>query len=289
MKQNTIFSFGCSHMYGWEHQSTEDNTKPSDDVYTNLLAKHYGIKHFNFSEVGASNQSIIRQIIFAQKFEQENNLDSIYWIQWSDYRRLELPYINSKNICKNWPYVGLNKEIKNLSKNKILKKWAETLYTHIDDLALFVLSANAIIQVNSLLQAKNKKVINTFAHTWDLNCTSSNYYTKDKNFKNIDTMYTDILYNDLLIKKVEEIDSNFSNTDLLVGKSGLNFKNFDPYTKRLWELVKTYNWHYWHEEDFGFKPWTVKNGYDVYPEGHPTEKAHREAFNLILKSKILEK
>jgi hypothetical protein len=216
MKLDTLMSFGCSHMYGWGHKSTENNTKPSDDAYTNLLANHYNLHHYNFSEGGTSNQGISRQIIFAQDFEKENNLNSIYWIQWTDYRRLELPYKLSKNICKNWPYVKVLGEVKNHSSNKLLSNWANSLYKNIDDLALFVLSCNAIIQVNSFLLAKNKKVINTFAHTWDTNCEQSTYYIKEKKLKSTDT-----LYNELIFKNTEEIDIIYKD-NILQGNSGKN-------------------------------------------------------------------
>jgi len=288
MENNCLFSFGCSHMYGWEHKSTENNTKPSDDVYTNLLAKHYNLKHFNFAEGGSSNQGIIRQVVFAQEFEKDQNLNSVYWIQWSGFERLELPLMSSKKICKNWPYVQVDGELKNKSNSALLNRWANSLYRSMDDLALFVLSANAIIQVNSMLLAKNKKVINCFAHTWDLECAESTYYIKEKDKKNVDTMYNQILYSNYIDKKENDTDTNL-NENIIVGKSGKDYKNFDPYTKRLWSLIKTYNWHHWDKVDTGFKSWSIENNYGTHPEGHPTEKAHQEAFNLILKNKTLEK
>ena len=62
MKYDSIFSFGCSLMYGVDHVSTKNNTRPSEDVYTNLVAKHYNLKHYNFAISGNSNQSIAKQV-----------------------------------------------------------------------------------------------------------------------------------------------------------------------------------------------------------------------------------
>lgn len=289
MKHDTLMSFGCSHMYGWEHLSTENNTKPSADVYTNLLAKEYNLKHFNFSEGGASNQSILRQVIFGQQFEKDNNLNSIYWIQWSGYERLEIPWLDSSTHCKNWPYVNVDGEIKNDSNSFYLKKWANSLYKNLDNLALFILSCNSIIQVNSLLKSQNKKVINTFANTWDTKCAQKNYYIKDKNLKNLDTMYTEILYNDFLKNKIENLDKSFANENIFVGKSGTNYKNFDPYTKRLWSLVQSFEWFCWDDDkELGFKPWGIKQGFKTYPNRHLNEQAHKEAFVYICNSSILK-
>lgn len=279
MENNSLLSFGCSHMYGWEHKSTENNTKPSKHVYTNILSEHYKLKHFNFAEGGASNQSIARQVIFGLDFEKENNLQSTYWIQWSNYERLEIPFLNSKNLSKNWPYVQVYAELLNTTKQKPLLNWAEAIYRNIDKFACLHLSLASIIQVNSLLRQKNKKVINTFAHTWDLNCKKSTYYIKDKNLKNMDTMYTDMISKDNSDK--EMVGS------LLLGKTGSDFKEYDPYTKKLWSLVDSYNWFKWGDNNMGFKPWSVQNGYGVHPEGHPTEKAHTEAFNLIKERNII--
>lgn len=283
MIQNSLFSFGCSHMYGWNHLSTNNNTNPSKSVYTNLLAEHYNLKHYNFSEVGASNQSIMRQILFAENFEKENNLNSIYWIQWSAYERLELPYLKSKDSCKNWPYVLVLNEFKNKSNNKKLNQWAKQIYGNVDDLALFVLSCNTIIQANSFLKSRNKKVINTFSHTWNTSCDESNYYIKKNDSTEPSTMY-----NEILLKKTKEFDLNYTKNNLVIGKSNNDYKSYDPYIQMLWTEIKTYNWHYWNDE-IGFAPWSVKNNYGLYASGHPTEKAHKEAFQFILKKQVLEK
>ena len=74
---------------------------------------------------------------------------------------------------------------------------------------------------------------------------------------------------------------------VLLGKTGSDFKDYDPYTKKLWSLVDSYDWFEWGDNNIGFKPWSVQNGYGVHPEGHPTEKAHTEAFNLIKERKII--
>jgi hypothetical protein len=280
MRSDTLMSFGCDHMYGWHHQSTENNTKPSDHTYTSLLAKHHNLNHYNFSEGGTSNQGIIRQVILAQDFEEKNNLNSIYWIQWSSYHRLEIPFKFAKNICKNSPYVQVLGEVHNQSHNKLLSKWADSLYKNIDDLALFVLSCNAIIQVNSFLLAKNKKVINTFAHSWDLDCEPSTYYIKEKNSKNIDTMY-----NYILDKDTKETDKIF-NDNRVEARTGTQYNTYDPYTRKLWKNVESYTWHNWGRPHIGFKPWASKLQNGLFSDGHPTEKAHREAFDFILKNKI---
>ena len=72
MNHDSLIAVGASMMYGCDHDSTDGNTKPSEQAYTNILAKHYGMKHYNFSAIGASNQSILRQAFVAMKFAKEN-------------------------------------------------------------------------------------------------------------------------------------------------------------------------------------------------------------------------
>ena len=42
-KHDSIFTFGCSLSYGADHKSTNNNVRPSDDAYTNIVAKHYNL------------------------------------------------------------------------------------------------------------------------------------------------------------------------------------------------------------------------------------------------------
>ncbi len=37
-------------MYGSSHKSANNNTRPSPDVYTQKVADHYKLKHYNFSD-----------------------------------------------------------------------------------------------------------------------------------------------------------------------------------------------------------------------------------------------
>ena len=294
MKYDSIFSFGCSLMYGVDHVSTKNNTRPSEDVYTNLVAKHYNLKHYNFAINGSSNQSIAKQVYIATKFEQENNLKAIYWIGWTKYKHLGLVHPITKNIVGGWPYVDVQSELIRNSNSDITEKWAKDVYRSIDNFSRFVLSVNTVLQVNSFLSNLGKKCINSFnSTTWKTDCKKSNYYIKDKNKK------TESLVENWIEKHTKKIDKNYQYIlrDVVAGISGNSYKNFDPYLENLWLDIKKFIWFEWGENELGFQLWTRQNKFPLYKDNvynnpgtwHPGEKSHREASKKIINSMIINR
>ena len=278
---DSIFTFGCSLSYGADHKSTNNNTKPSSETYTNILAEHYGLKHYNFSVNGHSNQDIARQVFIGTKFQQENKLNPVYWIGWTKYKHLGLAHQIGKNKSEEWPYVKVHNEIIKDSGNEELLKWAKDVYKSVDKMSRFVLSLNTIMQVNSFLKNKGINAINTFNCTsWKTECIPSNYFIKDtKNPR-------ECLIDDWMEKNTVDFDKDphYELRGLKVGKSGSSFKTFDPYLRELYNEIKKFNWYEWGSDDLGFQMWCRNNDLGLYPEGdqnistwHPDEKAHHEA------------
>jgi hypothetical protein len=128
MNHDSLISVGCSLMYGSDHDSTDGNRKPSEQAYTNTLAKHYGLKHHNFSSPGSSNQNISRQVFIARKFADENNLKPVFWLAWTKYTHLGLAHLISRNIAHGWPYIDVQNELIAHSQNKDIQKWSKEVY-----------------------------------------------------------------------------------------------------------------------------------------------------------------
>lgn len=288
---DSIFTFGCSLSYGADHKSTNNNTRPSDDTYTNIIAKQYNLKHFNFAVNGHSNQDIARQVFIGTKFMQENDLAPIFWIGWTKYKHLGLTHPIGKDKCEEWPYVKVHNELIKNSGNEELYEWSKDVYRSVDKMSRFVLSLNTVLQVNSFLRNKGIKVINTFNCTsWKTECTASNYFVRD------DSNKRECLLDDWMEKHTENFDTDphYKLRGLKVGRSGLSYKTFDPYLTQLYKEIKTFSWYEWGEDDLGFQMWCRNNNLGLYPEEnqnistwHPDEKAHHEAAKKIINSNTI--
>lgn len=279
-------------MYGSSHKSTNNNTRPSPDVYTQKVADHYKLKHYNFSDPGASNQSIAKQVFIATQFEKENNLKPIYWIGWTKYKHLGLCHPIAKNIVAGWPYIDVQSELSKNSGSKLTQEWAKKVYLVIDKLSRFVLSLNTILQVNGMLSSQKKITINTFnSSTWSTKCKPSSYYIRDKNKK------IESLVEQWMESHTKQLDENYKNTTVIAGKSGDNYKNFDPYLDALWKEIKKFTWFEWNDNDPGFQLWVRQNNLELYslddstnPDTwHPKESAHIEASKKIINSAVIKK
>ena len=290
-KHDSIFTFGCSLSYGADHKSTNNNVRPSDDAYTNIVAKHYNLQHYNFSVNGHSNQDIARQVLIATNIQKEKKLNPIYWIGWTKYKHLGLAHPIGKDKTLQWPYVRVHNELIGNSNNDEIQKWAKDVYRVIDKMSRFVLSANTVLQVNSMCKMKGITVINSFnSATWKTECTPSNYHIQDK------MPGREILIEDWFEKYTEEFDKNYNYVinGTKVGKSGKSYKTFDPYLRLLWQEIKQFKWFEWGADDLGFQMWCRDNNLDMYPEKnqnistwHPDEKAHHAAAKKIINSNTI--
>ena len=286
-----LFTFGCSLMYGADHKSTKNNTRPSNEAYTNLVADHYNLKHYHFSVNGHSNQDIARQVFIATKFQEENNLNPIYWIGWTKYKHLGLTHPIGKNKTRDWPHVRVHNELIKDSKDEDLHKWAKDVYKVVDKMSRFVLSVNTVLQVNSFLKMKGLEAINSFnSATWKTECTPSNYFIKNTKEP------IENLLEDWVEQKTKKFDKDYRyvTRGMIVGKSGNSYKTFDPYLESLWQEIKKFKWFEWGIDDLGFQMWCRDNDLGMYPEKtqnistwHPDEKAHQEAAKKIINSSIM--
>ena len=293
MKKDSIFALGCSLMYGTDHVSTNGNTRPSEQVYTKLVAEHYGLKHYNFSMSGSSNQNIFRQVFVAEKFAKENKLNPIFWIGWTKYTHLALASMNTVNKSKGWPYVNVHSEVAGYSNDLELTKWAKEVYKNLDKFSRFTLSVNSIVQANLFLQSKGITAINTFnSATWQTGCPRSTFYIQSTDKESQELM------KDYLLRRKGPISAEHLKHKIQAGVSGESFKDFDPYARDLWEYMKSFGWFEWGKNDLGFQMWVRQKNLPLLPDHtapvdnisfhHPGEKAHAEASKKIIKSKLLE-
>jgi hypothetical protein len=294
MNHDSLISVGCSLMYGSDHDSTDGNRKPSEQAYTNTLAKHYGLKHHNFSFPGSSNQNISRQVFIARKFADENNLKPVFWLAWTKYTHLGLAHLISRNIAHGWPYIDVQNELVGHSQNKDIQKWSKEVYKSLDKFSRFTLSVNTIIQTNLMLEKEGITAINTFnSETWKTACSKGTYYIKDIHDNK------ESLLGDWLEKKKESISAEHLGHGVMAGISGKRFEDHDPYMSELWAYMKSFKWYEWGEDNLGFQLWTRENKLPLYTNvnesnidnpsfHHPGEEAHQEASKRIINSNIME-
>jgi len=294
MTHDSLISVGCSLMYGSDHSGTSGNTRPSDQAYTNLVAKHYDLTHYNFAYPGTSNQHIGKQVFVATKFAQENNLKPIFWLAWTKYTHLGLTHMASTNISHNWPHVDVQNELINSSHNKDIQKWSKGVYRSLDRFSRFMLSVNTIMQTNLMLEKEGFEAINTFnSETWKTACKKSTYYIKDLREPK------ESLLDDWLETKKTSISAKHIRNGVMAGVSGERFESFDPYVSELWSYMKSFKWHEWGDANLGFQLWARNNGFPCYKDfhssiidnpsfWHPGEEAHQAASEMIINSKIIE-
>ena len=245
MNHNSLISVGCSLMYGSDHASTDGNRKPSEQTYTNILAKHYGLKHYNFASPGSSNQNISRQAFIATKFAKENNLKPIFWLAWTKYTHLGLAHLISRNIAHGWPYIDVQNELIAHSQNKDIQKWSKEIYKSLDKFSRFALSVNTIIQTNLMLEKEGITAINTFnSETWKTACNKGTYYIKDTRDGK------ESLLADWIEGKKKSISAEHLVHGVVAGISGKRFEDHDPYMSELWAYMKSFKWYEWGGEQF---------------------------------------
>lgn len=281
-------------MYGSDHASTNRNTRPSDQVYTNLVAKHYDLQHHSFAFPGTSNQHISRRAFVATDFAKQNNLKPIFWLAWTKYTHLGLTHTASNNTVAGWPHVNVQNELVSSSQDKAVQKWAKEVYRSLDRFSRFMLSVNTIIQTNLMLEKEGIIAINTFnSETWKTACKKSTYYIKDLREPK------ESLLDDWLEQKKTSVSAEHIRNGVMAGVSGESFETFDPYISELWSYMKSFNWYEWGDDKLGFQLWARNNGFPCYKDfhssiidnpsfWHPGEEAHRTASEMIINSKIID-
>lgn len=277
--KKVIIAIGCSHMYGMEHTSTDNNTKPSDEVWASLLAKQHGIPVFNFSLCGASNQTIFRRLLLALKFVRDNNFDPFFILQWTSFERSEFASMDAKFVTRDWPHIRFLDELTLNSNNTQTKLLAEHYYKAIDDLGLLTDSLNVIEHANLLLDKYNFQRLNCNGNEWDFSSIynhdiyvyDQSQYTPGEYHKTLEQFLNEYSYTINLDMKQKYNITSYSKTENLLHGSAE--------TLILYKSIMDYPWHHWNNIEFrGLKKFAVVNNYPLGPHLHPLELANLKAF-----------
>ena len=287
---DSIITIGCSHMFGYEHSSTENNQKPSIDTWVNVIGNHLDLPVYNFSLPGASNQTILRKLFFAIEFAKSQNLSPLFILQWSSFERYETYVQSAYYNCKEWPWLKTLGELLKNSGNKKLTTWAKNFYKLFDDQTLLFESLKAIDHANILLNSHGYKTINCLAHGWDLESidlphithyVASNSIERNNPYNStVEKIYIDknFLLNES-IKKENDVIGYISTGDQKI--------KYEAFFDLLWKNIDSYAW--WHYDSIpytvGLKKFCVKNNLELGPEEHPMESANLTVAKYLLNSK----
>lgn len=287
---DSIIPIGCSHMYGYEHASTENNQKPSVDTWVNIIGKHLNLPVYNFSKPGGSNQSVLRRLYFAIEFAKTKKLNPLFVLQWTSYERYETYVQSAYYKCQEWPWLRTLAELLDNSRDKNLKAWAKSFYKIFEDQTLFFESLKAIDHANVLLKSNNYKTINCLAQGWNLELLDIPYVTHYISSSEIERnspynstaekIYVD--KNFLLNKEMEKQHD-------IVGYISKGYENYryEAFFELLWKNIDSYAW--WHYDStpytVGLKKFCIKNNLELGPEGHPMESANLTVAKYLLNNK----
>lgn len=277
---DSIVAIGCSHMFGYEHVSTENNQKPSTETWVNYIGKKLNLPVYNYSMPGSSNQTILRRLYFAMESSRRQGLTPLFILQWTSLERYETYVQDAYFRCQDWPWLKTMTEVLAKSKSKPLEDWAKRFYKLFDEQTTFFESLKAIDHANLLLKSSNYKTINCLAQGWnfdELKIPQTTHYVSSTVIeKNTD-------YNSILEKIY--IEKNFLlNTDLeknynVVGyiSTGDKKVRYDAFLELLWKNIEKYSWWHYDHEPFtvGLKKFCTKNSLELGPERHPMESANR--------------
>ena len=280
-----IIAIGCSHLFGCEHKSSNNDTIPSTSTFVDLLGTKMNLPVYNFSQNGASNQSILRRLLIAIEFVKEKKLKPLFILQWTNYERYETLVPSAVYASADWPWLRTNTEIKRKSNDKILKKWAEDFYKLYETKTLLFESLRSIQHANSLLEIEKYVALNCLAEGWDLDNHNLKSHPGFVSSKTIDgkSIYSETLRT-WYTNNHYEIDK-----DLLEKHKVEAYTNNDaPYFKDdivlalLWNQIQKYKWWFYERDwKYGLKDYCIENNLDIGPGGHPLESAHEIVYRYL--------
>ena len=283
-KIDCIIAIGCSHMFGCEHSSTKNDTTPSTTTYVDLIGKKLSLPVFNFSQNGASNQSILRRLLIALEFATKRNLKPFFILQWTEFERYETLVPSAVYRAADWPWIRTNAEIKNKSKDTLLKDWAENFYRLYDTKTLLYETLQSIQHANSLLETQKHPVINCLAEGWRLDGIESH-----PGFVSSDTMDARSVYSQTLRDWYKEHDYQLDHTLLDKHKvESYTIEDTPPHKddivlSLLWNRIEKYNWWFYeHDWQYGLKDYCRDNDLDLGPNGHALESAHEAIYHYLI-------
>lgn len=191
-----IYANGCSFTYG------DELSNPAESAWPILLADKLSGDIVNDAVSGGSNYRTIYRTIKNIKEEYD-----LYLIAWTDYSRFTF-YKSDNNFEVNFN-INLKNDMN--QNNDEFKKWGLTLYKHwYNELYMFKLWLQQILQLQSLLKDKNYLMINTMSN-------NLSYWTADKDqfIKSVKHLINfDIMNDKQIFDEYEEIRYYIDSIDL---------------------------------------------------------------------------
>ena len=274
-------------MFGCEHSSTKNDTIPSKHTFVNLIGNKLDIPVYNFSQNGASNQTILRRLLVATEFTKANRLNPLFILQWTELERYETLVPASVNSAEDWPWIRTNAEIKRMSNDDKLKRWSEDFYRLYDSKTLLFESLKSVQHANLELKHLDYKVINCLAEGWDLDNIN---ITGHSGFVSSDSVGAGTIYSETLRKW-------YNDSDYVLDKNMYDehkveaYRNPDAHPSKddiilslLWKRLADHNWWFYNRDwKYGFKDYCLQNNLQIGPNGHALENAHESVYNFLCK------
>jgi len=285
-KFDCIVAVGCSHMFGYEHKSTQEETLPSTDTYVDHIGRHLDVPVYNFSQPGASNQTILRRLMIALEFLSIKKLKALLILQWTEFERYETLLSDTVYTSEDWPWIKAWAEMKNKSGSSKLKDWAERFYKLHDSKTLLFESLKSIKHANLEAQASGHLVINCLGDGWHLDG-----FENDPGYVSSESISSTSAYSTTL--REWYLDNGYALDQTLDQEYAIEaYRNNEAHPTRdnmilslLWKHITDYNWWFYNKGwSHGLKNFCVEKGYPIGPQGHATESAHRLVFEYLMES-----
>ena len=287
IKNDCIIAIGCSHMFGCEHQSANSDTIPSTDTFIDHIGKKLNLPVYNFSQNGASNQTILRRLMIATEFVRSNNLNPLFVLQWTELERYETLVPAAVYSAADWPWIRTNAEIKSMSNQSQLKKWSEDFYRLYDSKTLLFESLKSVQHANLQLRDMGYPVINCLAEGWDI---ENHNIEPHPGFVSSDSMSEDSVYSKTLRTWYKEnnyvIDQNLQHEHNVEAYShpDVDATKDDIVLSLLWKHIGEYKWWFYnHDWKYGLKDYCKDNNLEIGSNGHALESAHASVSEYMLK------
>ena len=272
-------------MFGCEHKSAENDTIPSRETFIDLLGKKLNVPVYNFSQNGASNQTILRRLMVAIEFTQTKKLNPLFVLQWTELERYETLVPDAVYSAADWPWIRTNAEIKSMSKQSKLKKWSEDFYRLYDSKTLLFESLKSVQHANLQLRDLGYPAINCLAEGWDID---NNNIANHPGFVSSDSISNNSVYS-------ETLRTWYKENDYMLDKDLQDEHNVEAYRNPkahptnddivlslLWKQITKYNWWFYNRDwRYGLKDYCKDNNLEIGSNGHALESAHRSVYQYL--------
>ena len=285
IKNDCIIAIGCSHLFGCEHTSTINDTKPSTETFIDLLGQKHDLPVHNFSQVGGSNQTILRRLMVAIEYTKKKELNPLFVLQWTELERYETLVPETVYAAADWPWIRTNAEIKRKSNQDNLKKWSEDFYRLYESKTLLYESLKSVQHANLALRDLGYPVINCLAEGWDLDALG---LSEHPGFVSSDNVSSDSVYSETLRSWYK--DNNYELDEELQDKYKIEaYRNRDVHPSEddivlslLWKQITKNNWWFYNRDwKYGLRDYCKEHNLEFGSEGHAMESAHKQVFQYI--------